>query len=273
MSDFSTSFILIGERLNTHRERFREAVVASNVAAVERETRRQINAGAAFIDINAAGDLERETAHMLWILEHALPSIPSDIGIVIDSATEECQTAALAFLKKRPGTILNSISADNTKILAGLELAAKNNAGALVALADSAGVSGLSPNRIKRAEELRGWMLNAGIPEERQFFDPQVLPVAFDPQLPRAVLESVRELRERWPNSHTVVGLSNVSFNMPRRGLLNQVYLTMLLANGIDAVICDPCSTPMRETLCACQALLGQDEFLATYLSTFAPED
>ncbi len=270
---YTSSFLLIGERLNTHRERFREAVVARDAETVLRETRRQIKAGAAFIDVNAAGDSVRETEHMLWILETALPAIPPTVGIVIDSAKPDCQAAAFVFLKIRPGTIVNSISADNEKIQKGIELAAKNNAGALVILANSAGISGLTPDRIKRAEELRGWMQHAGIPDERQFFDPQILPLAFDPQLPRAVLNSVRELRQRWPDSHTVVGLSNVSFYMPRRGQLNQIFLAMLLANGLDAAICDPCSKAMRETLCSCQALLGQDEFLATYLSVFTPED
>ena len=58
-------------------------------------------------------------------------------------------------------------------------------------------------------------------------------PLAFDPLLPKAVLSAVRELRARWPDSHTVVGLSNVSFNMPKRQLLNQTFLAMLLANGM----------------------------------------
>ena len=61
--------------------------------------------------------------------------------------------------------------------------------------------------------------------------------------VPRAVLETVRELRRRWPNSHLAVGLSNVSFNMPRRGLLKHVYLAMLVAVGVDSVICDPCGS------------------------------
>lgn len=269
----SSSFKLIGERLNTHRERLREAVVARNAKAVLRDVRRQIKAGATYLDVNTSNTAERETSDMLWIIETALPEMPADVGIVIDSANAVCQAAALEKLNGRPGTILNSNSADNGKISKALELAAKNNAGAMVVLANSAGISGLTPDRMKRAEELRNAMLAAGIPEDRQFLDPQVLPLAFDPKLPRAVLESVREMRRRWPATHIVVGLSNVSFNMPRRGLLNWVFLTMLVASGIDSVICDPSINALSETVCAAQALLGQDEFLATYLSKFAPED
>ena len=273
MSQFSSSFIIIGERLNTHRERFREAVVEQNADLVRREVRRQVKAGATLLDVNASSVAARETSDMLWILETALAEIPIDVGLVIDSANPTCQAAALEHLNGRQGTVLNSNSADTEKIGRTLELAAKHQAGAMVTLANNAGISGLTPNRIKRAEELRNAMLSAGIPEERQFLDPQVLPLAFDPQLPRAVLESVRELHSRWPGTHIVAGLSNVSFNMPRRGLLNHVFLSMLVANGIDSVICDPCRRALHETLCATQALLGQDEFLATYLSAFAPED
>lgn len=273
MSEFSPSFVLIGERLNTHRERFREAVSGRNAAVVKREARRQITSGATHLDINASGDNARETGDMLWILDTVLPEMPAQTGIVIDSAHSICQAAALERLAGRPGTIVNLNSPDNDKIAIALELAARHKAGAIVVLANSEGVTGLTPDRVKRAEVLRKWMLQAGIPEERQFLDPQVLPLAFDPQLPRAVLESVRELRRRWPASHLIAGLSNVSFNMPRRGLLNHVYLAMLLATGIDSVICDPCRPALHETICAAQALLGQDEFLATYLSAFAPED
>ena len=97
--------------------------------------------------------------------------------------------------------------------------------------------------------------------------------MAFDPLVPRTILETVRDLRARWPNTHSLLGLSNVSFNMPNRRLLNSVYLAMLLSVGIDSIICDPCSKPIRETLRAAQALLGQDEFLTGYLSEFTPED
>jgi 5-methyltetrahydrofolate--homocysteine methyltransferase len=271
-----TSFILIGERINTHRERFRAAVGARDSKTVVREVRKQIQGGASHLDINAGGGgvhLDQEIADILWILDAVLPELPREVGLAIDSANPDCQAAALNKLGGRHGTILNSLSADNPKIEPMLELAAKAEAGAAVILANSAGVSGLTPNRMKRAEELRGLMLKAGIPDERQFFDPQILPLAFDPLLPRTILVTVRELRSRWPNTHTLVGLSNVSFNMPRRKLLNSVYLAMLLDAGIDTVIADPCCKQLREMLVAAQALLGQDDFLAGYLSEFKPED
>src|SRR6185295_10952207 len=141
MSEFSSSFILIGERLNTHRERFRSAVTERNSDVVLRETRRQIKAGATHLDVNASGDKERETPDMLWLLGTMLPEIPEDVGIVIDSAAPDCQAAALAKLNGRAGTIINSNSADNDLIFKGLELAAKHNCGAITILANSAGIS------------------------------------------------------------------------------------------------------------------------------------
>ena len=269
----TTSFILIGERLNTHRERFRGAVVAHDAESIRRDVRRQVKAGATHLDLNTSSVLEREVSDMLWVLDTIRAEVPSHVGIVIDSSNPECQAAALKKLNGRANTIINTNSGDNAKIAEALELAAENEAGAMVILANNAGISGMSTDRLKRAEELRNMMLALGIPEERQFLDPQVLPLAFDPKLPRTVLESVRELRRRWPKTHIMVGLSNVSFNMPRRLLLNWVFLAMLMSNGIDAVICDPCVNAVQETITATQALLGHDEFLATYLSKFAPED
>jgi len=267
MTPFASQFALIGERLNTHRESFRTAVVERDAAIVRRETVRQIKAGVTHLDMCASNAPERETGDMLWILEQVMSDVPADVGIVIDSTSAECQAAALIVLKGRAGTILNLNTTDDAVIELSLKHASQHHAGAIVLL----GSSGTTGDLDTRAGELRARMASAGIPEARQFLDPQVLPVAFDAQSPRGVLETVRGIREQWPQARIVAGLSNVSFNLPKRQLLNTVYLAMLMGSGLDAVMCDPCCGALRETLFAAQALMGQDDFMATYLSEFAP--
>lgn len=262
-----SEFVLIGERLNTHRPAFATRVAERDADAVLSELEKQISAGVTHVDINAAnGGLERETADMDWLLDTLLPALNANVGIVLDSPDPQILSRALQKIGRRTGTILNGITASIATHTEVLRLAGTYCAGVIAILTDGSSVARSAEERMVMASGLRTVMDNAGIPEERQYFDPQILPAAFDTHQPSAALDCVRQLRARWPRSHAVAGVSNVSFNMPNRPLLNRAYLAMLLAAGCDAVLCDPCDSLTMETLTAARALMGQDEFLATYI-------
>ena len=126
--------------------------------------------------------------------------------------------------------------------------------------------------RIAAAEEMYGAIRVTGIPDERIYFlrPAKCCPFLMRPQRPRTVLQTIPELRRRWPRTHIVAGVSNVSFSLPRRRMLNQTYVAMLLAAGIDTLILDACNSALRETVIAARALLGEDDFLADYLAGMA---
>jgi len=267
-----SDFLLIGERLNTHRESFQKIVAARDKKALLREVRRQQRAGATHLDVNTSASKDTEAAEMLFVIETILPALRSDVGIVIDSASPECLVQTLDKLAGRTGTIINAISHDEIRAQNVLELAAKHQCGVIAVLSSPAGAPRSADERINLAVQAHAKMTSAGILEEKQFLDPQVLPLAFDPHQPRAVLETIMELRRRWPSVRTLAGLSNISFNMPNRRLLNRTFLAMLLASGINGLIVDPCDKLLRKTLLASRALLGQDDFLTSYLSEITPD-
>lgn len=262
-----TEFLLIGERLNTHRPAFAAKVAERDANAVILELEKQIAAGVTHVDLNAAnGGLERETADIDWLLDVLLPALEANIGLVLDSPHPAIFARALQRIGRRAGTILNGITANTASHAEVLRLAQTYGAGVIAVLTDGSSEARSAEERLALAVRLHNIFRDAGISEERQFYDPQLLPAAFDAQQPGASLECVRQLRARWPRSHAVAGISNVSFNMPNRALLNRAYLSMLLAAGADAAICDPCDAQLAETLVAARALLGQDAFLATYI-------
>jgi len=262
-----TDFLLIGERLNTHRPSFAAQVANRDADAVIRELEKQIAAGATHVDLNAAnGGLERETADIDWLLDVLLPALEANVGLVLDSPHPEIFARALQRIGRRPGTILNGITANTATHADVLRLAQTYGAGVIAILTDGSSAARSAEERLVMATQLHATLSDAGISEDRQFYDPQLLPAAFDTLQPAAALECVRQLRARWPRAHAVAGVSNVSFNMPNRALLNRAYLSMLIAAGADAVICDPCDGALAETLIASRALAGQDEFLATYI-------
>jgi len=261
-------FALIGERLNTHSEELRVKVFERDKDYVIREARRQQRAGATHLDIHTGGSGAKEIEEMLWLLETILPVLKENVGIVIDSESPECISRALFRIQGRANTIVNAISNDAERIRSVLPLAVQHGTGVIAILSHGPNPSRTADERLNAAEALRKAMTEAGIPDARQYFDPQVLPLGFDPLQAKAVLETLREIKRRWPFVHTIAGMSNVSFNMPGRSLLNRTFLAMLLASGLDGAILNPRDKTLRKTLLAARALLGKDDFLADYLGT-----
>ncbi len=93
------------------------------------------------------------------------------------------------------------------------------------------------------------------------YFDPCVLAASTSPDQPTAVLETTREIKSSWPESHVICGLSNVSFGLPLRGLLNCTFTAMMMACGADAFILDPTDPAIRATIASAEVLAGRDEF------------
>lgn len=268
-----TAFTIIGERLNTHREAFQKLVEERDAKGVRKEAARQQWRGATHLDFNAGANKDKETDEMLWLLDTVLPKLATGTGVVIDTASTDCLKRALERVGKRAGTIVNAVGNDPARSAEILGLAAEHDAGVIAVLSGAGGAPRSSDERLNLVSRLHRDIAAAGIADEQIYFDPQVLPLAADTAQPKAVLETIRAIRQHWPGVHTLAGLSNVSFNMPRRSLLNRTYLAMLLESGVDSLILDPCDKKLRAAILAARALLGQDDFLAIYLSEITPED
>jgi 5-methyltetrahydrofolate--homocysteine methyltransferase len=104
------------------------------------------------------------------------------------------------------------------------------------------------------------------IPMDDIYFDPLVQPVGSSPDQGLAVLEGIKLIRASFPDAHIICGLSNISFGLPDRKLLNRVFLPMAALAGLDAAIMDPTDKPLMSSLMASCALLAQDEFCLSYI-------
>jgi cobalamin-dependent methionine synthase I len=267
-----SDLLLIGERCNTHRPAFARRVAERDAAGVAREVDRQIAAGVTHLDINATSDA-RERESLLWIVETILPRLTPDVKLVLNASVPQVAADALLRTGRRAGTVLNGITLDAPERDGLLKLAVEQGCEAIAILARAGGPARSADERLALAEELVACLKERGLSEERILLDPQVLPVAFDPQQPRSVLEAVRAMRQRWPRIRIVAGLSNVSFNMPDRSLLNRTFLAMLLQAGVQGLIFDPCDGDLQDVLTASRALMGQDDFLAGYLARIKEVD
>lgn len=115
---------------------------------------------------------------------------------------------------------------------------------------------------LRRAQE---WDIN----KDRIYFDPLVLSLSADPDQGLVALETLRLIKSNIAGAKTILGLSNISYGLPKRTLINRVFLSMCLAAGLDAVILDPLDEKLLSVLKAAEALLGRDRYCKRYLRAY----
>lgn len=255
--------LVIGERINGTRKEIARAISERDAEFIMKEVRAQVDAGAGMLDVNAGASPKTEAEDLKWLVEAVQSEV--DVPLAIDSASPEALAAGLSAHKGR--TLINSITAEEERFRAVLPLIKEYDASVVALTMDSSGMPEDVEGRVAIAEDLVRLFCDAGIPLEKIYFDPLVRPVATEGGQGAAVLEAVREIKTRFPEARTICGLSNVSFGLPERGLLNRTFLAMLLAAGLDAAIVDPTDKRMMACLFACKALLGQDEYSLKYIN------
>jgi 5-methyltetrahydrofolate--homocysteine methyltransferase len=107
------------------------------------------------------------------------------------------------------------------------------------------------------------------VTDDRVYVDPLVMTISTAPRGAVLALDTMRAVHEEFPNAHLVAGLSNVSFGLPVRGLVNRTFLTLALAAGLDCAILDPLDRELRAALFATDMLLGRDAHCLNYLRAF----
>jgi len=247
--------VIIGERINpTGRKALAAEIRDGSFAAVKREAIEQVKAGARVLDVNMGVPGIDQAAAMGQAVAEL--SVLVDVPLAIDTT----DAAALeAGLRAFPGrALVNSVSAEPERLETFLPLAKKYGAAILCLPIAPGGVPVTAAERVKIAADIVAAALGAGLRSQDLLLDPLVMTVAADE---RAALETLATLKEyrRIFGYPAVMGLSNISYGLPRRDLMNAAFCAMALASGLDAPILNPYDAAMRDTLAAAAALLGHD--------------
>jgi 5-methyltetrahydrofolate--homocysteine methyltransferase len=131
------------------------------------------------------------------------------------------------------------------------------------------GIPKTSADRLKIAEKIAAEAQHQGIGLENIYYDPLVMPISAAGSNAVLFLETLREIKQTYPGARIVSGLSNISFGLPSRKLLNQVFLVLSLGSGMDAAILDPTDKKIMAMLVAAEAMLGRDEYCTQYIHAF----
>jgi 5-methyltetrahydrofolate--homocysteine methyltransferase len=241
--------------------------------------RRQAEAGAAYLDLNvdeASSDLAVRVAAMRWIVGAVEDATPA--ALALDSSAPEVMRAGLAAAARTVGPpLLNSASLERLDVL---DLAAAEGCAAVLGATGERGMPASAAERVANATRIIEEATARGIPYGRLHVDPLVLPVAVEPEVGAWFLEAVSTLRATLGQEiHLTGGLSNVSFGMPLRKLLNDVFIDLAVAAGADSAIIDPVANDPRRisaldrssrayTLAA-DLLAGRDAFGMAFLAAY----
>ena len=259
--------LIIGERINSTKEKIREAIKARDAAFIAHAARSQADAGANYIDVNCAVTSGNELHDMDWAMSVIQSDIP-DSNICIDSPNYLAIDAALKAYHSRGSLMINSISGDESRIRLILPLAIKRNTKLIALTMDEKGMPNTAQERFEVAKKIYERVKREGFDVANLYFDPLIRPIATEPDQGLEFLKSI-PLIKGLDGAKTVCGLSNVSFGLPNRRLINAIFLAMAMRSGLDAAILDPLEKHIVSALRASEALLAKDEYCGEYIKAF----
>lgn len=254
--------IIIGERLNSSRPTVLEAFQRRDKDFVLNEARSQAEAGAAYIDLNAAQVTHGEIEVLTWAIE--LIQNELDVGISIDTPDPQAMKAAMRIAKG--DVIMNSLSGEASRLEQLLGVVKDFRPKVIVLCMDDLGLPQSVERVVEIARRVFDKLCDVGITGGSIFFDPLVRPIGVDQGAAEFFLKSLRALKQILPEAKTVAGISNVSFGLPARHVINRTLLTLAIENGLDAAIIDPLDKGMIMSLAATHLLLNRDPGCKNYI-------
>lgn len=230
----------------------------------------QVKAGSEIVDL-CVDELsvypEERLEYMRWTVRTAQQL--ADVSYALDSSDPKAIQAGLEvydFSKGRPAINSTSLEAGRDVLM---DLAREHKC---MLFANGSGASGMPQDAAQRVENMTQCMAlmdKANVPIEDRYLDPLVFPVGAGPQFGKDYLDAVAELRQRFPKVHIFGGLSNVSFGLPRRKLLNDAFIRLAIMRGCDAIMIDPLMNPPLDYIefkYAADVMTADDEFAIQFL-------
>jgi 5-methyltetrahydrofolate corrinoid/iron sulfur protein methyltransferase len=254
--------IIVGELINSSRKPIAEAIKARNTAAVQQVARNQMLCGAAFVDVNAGVFDEQEAECLEWLVQNVQQA--TDAPCSIDSPNTKALEAALAV--HQGSALINSISLERRRCEDITSLLAGTSHQVIALCMNERGVPETVDQRLANADKLVNHLVSSGIPIERVYLDPLLHAVSTKETAGRDFLLAVAAIKQRFPNVHCICGISNVSFGLPRRKLINQTFAAMAIAHGLDAAILNPLDAKLMTNILVAETLAGSDPWCERYL-------
>ncbi|GAB6174096.1 methyltetrahydrofolate cobalamin methyltransferase [Paradesulfitobacterium aromaticivorans] len=256
--------LIIGELINTSRKAINEAVENRDADYIKKIATDQVKVGTNYVDVNCGTMVFDEVETMEWLVNTVQEAVQAPL--CIDSPNPKAIEAGLA-LARYGQPLINSITGEAERYNEIMPLVLKYKTKVVALCMDDSGMPETAGDRMQVARKLHQQLTAAGITEDDIYFDPLVKPVSTGDKAGLEVLDTVRLITEEFPNVHKVCGLSNVSFGLPNRKILNQLFMVQTMTMGMDSYILNPLDTTMMGYAQASATLLGKDPYCMNYLN------
>ncbi|MDA1278454.1 MAG: dihydropteroate synthase [Chloroflexi bacterium] len=256
---------------------------AEGCAYIKYEVDRQINAGAHYLDLNvdeSSYRLAEQKESMAWLVKfvESVSSVPPSVD---SSNTEIIEIGLSAYSGTQGRPLLNSIALERPEAI---DMAIKHNARAVVMASNEVGMPDGAGERVENVGRILEMALSKGMAREDIFVDPLYFPIAVDANYGMHAFDAIEQIRAEFGNEiHIAGGMSNVSFGIPKRRLVNDVFLYLAIQAGADSGIIDPITTSAERALnidleskpvkLALDLLHGNDDFAMNYITAFRAGD
>ena len=260
--------VIIGERINpTGKSKFKQALRDHNIDYILEEGVKQEDSGAHILDVNV-GLPEIDEAAMMETIVYELQSI-MPIPLQIDTTNMEAMERALRIYNGKP--MINSVNG-KAEIMEQVFPLVKKYGGVVVGLAlDEDGIPDTTEGRLAIAEKIYQTGEKYGISRKDIVIDALVMTMSTNNESAKITLDTVKEITAR--GGKTVLGVSNISFGLPQRELINSAFFTMAMNNGLSAGIINPNAKAMRQAYDTFCVLGGYDAQCMNYIENYAVTD
>ncbi len=259
--------IIIGEKISVIAKKVREAMNARDPKPIQELAEAQWKAGAHFIDVNIGPAEDNGEDLMKWMVESIQEKVKSPL--CLDTTNASALEAGLTVHNNEWGkALINSTSNEPERFIM-LELAAKYNSLCIALTLGKGSLPADAEERCGIAAEIMARAAEFGVPMEDLYLDPLILQVCTMQDQAQHAIQAIKMFQElNDPPMKTVVGLSNISNGVPKemRSLIDRVYLTLLMYEGLTAAIMNPLDKDLTDVAKTSDLFLGNTLYAHSYL-------
>jgi cobalamin-dependent methionine synthase I len=253
---------IIGEKLNGTRKRVAQAIAERDVTFIQDLARKQAEAGATWLDINAGTHPDKEPDDLIWLIENVQSVV--DTPLSLDSANPKALQIAIQAVRQTP--LINSISGEPDRLSGILPIAAEHNCPVIALAMDEKKIPETGEKRVEVIHKIVAETRACGIPDSNLYIDPLAMTISTNTQSAMIAFETMRQVKESYPEAHLTIGLSNISFGLPARSFVNRTFLSLAIQAGLDSAILDPLDREIQAAILTTELVLGRDAHCLSFI-------
>lgn len=257
--------IIVGEKINGSIPSVAEAIKNHDSEFIKERAKIQAESGATFIDCCASVDETIEVETLKWMID-CIQEV-TDLPIAVDSPSADVVLGAYKYCNK-PG-IINSISMEGDKAEKVFKEVADSDWQIICLLSDDSGIPKTAEDRLNVFDQIMELAKKYNIAPSRLYVDPLVEMLCTSEDGMNLNVQVIKTIREQYPDIHIIAAVSNISFNLPVRKMVNLGYTVLAMNAGLDSAILDPTNRDMIGLIYATEALLGLDDYCMEYIGAY----